>query len=147
MAHVRKQIRDAVITTLTGLSTTGSNVFRSRIYPLESNKIPGLCVFSKSEAKTFDTLTRPRSINRVLEIGVEAYVKATSDYDNTLDTIAVEVEEAIASDVTLGSLAKDTQVTSFEADFSGEGEQPVAIGRFTVEVIYRTLENDVETAA
>lgn len=147
MAHVRKQIRDAVITTLTGLSTTGSNVFRSRIYPLESNKIPGLCVFSKSEAITFDTLTRPRSINRVLEIGVEAYVKATSDYDNTLDTIAVEVEEAIASDVTLGSLAKDTQVTSFEADFSGEGEQPIAIGRFTVEVIYRTLENDVETAA
>jgi hypothetical protein len=147
MAHVRKQIRDAIITALTGLSTTGSNVFRSRIYPLESNKIPGLCVFSKSEATTFDTLTRPRSINRVLEIGVEAYVKATSDYDNTLDTIAVEVEEAIASDVTLGNLAKDTQVTSFEADFSGEGEQPVAIGRFTVEVIYRTLENDVETAA
>ena len=63
MAHVRKQIRDAVITALTGLSTTGSNVFRSRIYPLESNKIPGLCVFSKSEATTFDTLTRPRSIN------------------------------------------------------------------------------------
>lgn len=147
MAHVRKQIRDAVITTLTGLSTTGSNVFRSRIYPLESNKLPGLCVFSKSEATTFDTLTISRSINRVLEIGVEAYVKATSDYDNTLDTIAVEVEEAIASDVTLGNLAKDTQVTSFEADFSGEGEQPVAIGRFTVEVIYRTLENDVETAA
>ena len=147
MAHVRKQIRDAVITTLTGLTTTGSNVFRSRIYPLESNKIPGLCVFSKTEDVTFDTLTRPRSINRVLEIGVEAYVKATSDYDNTLDTIAVEVEEAIASDVTLGSLAKDTQVTSFEADFSGEGEQPVAIGRFTVEVIQRTLENDVETAA
>lgn len=147
MAHVRKQIRDAIITTLTGLSTTGSNVFRSRIYPLESNKLPGLCVFSKSEATTFDTLTISRSINRVLEIGVEAYVKATSDYDNTLDTIAVEVEEAIASDVTLGSLAKDTQVTSFEADFSGEGEQPVAIGRFTVEVIYRTLENDVETAA
>ena len=42
MAHVRKQIRDAVITTLTGLSTTGSNVFRSRIYPLESNKITGI---------------------------------------------------------------------------------------------------------
>lgn len=147
MAHVRKQIRDAIITALTGLTTTGSNVFRSRIYPLESNKLPGLCVFSKSEATTFDTLTISRSINRVLEIGVEAYVKATSDYDNTLDTIAVEVEEAIASDVTLGSLAKDTQVTSFEADFSGEGEQPVAIGRFTVEVIYRTLENDVETAA
>lgn len=147
MAHLRNQIRDAVVTRLTGLSTTGSNVFRSRIYPLENNKLPGLCIFTKSEATTFDTLTRPRSISRVLEIGVEAYVKAISNYDNTLDTIAVEVEEAIASDVTFSNLAKDTQVTSFDADFSGDGEQPVAIGRFTVEVIYRTLENDVETAA
>ncbi len=147
MAHLRNQIRDAVVTRLTGLSTTGSNVFRSRIYPLENNKLPGLCIFTKSEATTFDTLTRPRSISRVLEIGVEAYVKAISNYDNTLDTIAVEVEEAIASDVTFSNLAKDTQVTSFDADFSGDGEQPVAIGRFTIEVNYRTLENDVETAA
>lgn len=147
MAHLRNQIRDAVVSRLTGLSTTGSNVFRSRIYPLENNKLPGLCIFTKSEATTFDTLTRPRSISRVLEIGVEAYVKAISNYDNTLDTIAVEVEEAIASDVTFSNLAKDTQVTSFEADFSGDGEQPVAIGRFTIEVNYRTLENDVETAA
>lgn len=147
MAHLRNQIRDAVVSRLTGLSTTGSNVFRSRIYPLENNKLPGLCIFTKSEATTFDTLTRPRSISRVLEIGVEAYVKATSNYDNTLDTIAVEVEEAIASDVTFSNLAKDTQVTSFDADFSGDGEQPVAIGRFTIEVNYRTLENDVETAA
>tara|TARA_R110000803_G_scaffold37745_2_gene81429 strand:- start:326 stop:769 length:444 start_codon:yes stop_codon:yes gene_type:complete len=147
MAHLRNQIRDAVVSRLTGLSTTGSNVFRSRIYPLENNKLPGLCIFTKSEATTFDTLTRPRSISRVLEIGVEAYVKAISNYDNTLDTIAVEVEEAIASDVTFSNLAKDTQVTSFDADFSGDGEQPVAIGRFTIEVNYRTLENDVETAA
>ena len=147
MAHLRNQIRDAMVTRLTNLTTTGTNVFRSRIYPLESNNLPGLCIFTKSEVTTFDTLTRPRSINRVLEIGVEAYVKATSNYDNTLDTIAVEVEEAIASDVTFGSLAKDTQVTSFEGDYSGDGEQPIAIGRFTVEVIYRTLENDVETAA
>jgi len=147
MAHLRNQIRDAVVSRLTGLSTTGSNVFRSRIYPLENNKLPGLCIFTKSEATTFDTLTRPRSISRVLEIGVEAYVKAISNYDNTLDTIAVEVEEAIALDVTFSNLAKDTQVTSFDADFSGDGEQPVAIGRFTIEVNYRTLENDVETAA
>jgi hypothetical protein len=59
----------------------------------------------------------------------------------------VQVEEAIASDVTLGGLAKDAQVTAFEADFSGDGEQPVAVGRFTVAVQYRTAENDVETAA
>ena len=69
------------------------------------------------------------------------------NYDNTLDTIAVEVEEAIAADITLGGVAKDAQITAFEADFAADGEQPVAVGRFTVTVEYRTVENDVETAA
>lgn len=147
MAHVRKQIRDAIVTAVTGLTTTGSNVFRSRIYPLEQSKLPGLCIFTRSEAVEFDTMTLARSISRVLEVQIEAYVSATANYDNTLDQIAVEVEEALAADVTLGGLAKDTQVTAFEADFTGDGEQPVAVGRFTVTVQYRTAENDVETAA
>ena len=147
MAHVRKQIRDAIVTALTGLTTTGSNVFRSRIYPLESSKLPGLCIFTRSEAVEFDTLTISRSINRVLDVSVEAYVSATANYDNTLDTIAVEVEEALAADVTLGGLSKDMQTTAFEVDFAGDGEQPVAVGRFTVTVQYRTAERDVETAA
>ena len=147
MAHVRKQIRDAIVTAVTGLTTTGSNVFRSRIYPLEQSDLPGLCVFTRSEAVEFDTLTMSRSINRALDVQIEAYVSATANYDNTLDQIAVEVEEALAADVTFGGLSKDSQVTAFEADFSGDGEQPIAVGRFTVTVQYRTAENDVETAA
>jgi len=147
MAHVRKQIRDAIVTALTGLTTTGSNVFRSRIYPLETGKLPGLCIFTRSESVEFDTLTISRSVMRELEVTVEGYVRGTANYDNTLDTIAVEVEEALAADVTLGGLSKDLQVTNFEADFAGDGDQPVAVGRFTVLVQYRTAENDVETAA
>ena len=34
MAHLRKQIRDNVVTALTGLSTTGSRVYGSRVYPM-----------------------------------------------------------------------------------------------------------------
>ena len=147
MTHVRQQIRDDIVTTLTGLTTTGSNVFRSRIFPLEETNLPALCIYTKSEASEYDTIGLPRSVNRVLDVAVEAYVKGVSNYDNTLDTIAVEVEEAIAADITLGNLAKDAQITAFEADFAGDGEQPVAVGRFTVTVEYRTVENDVETAA
>lgn len=147
MAHVRQQIRDAIVTALTGLTTTGSNVFRSRIYPLEKAKLPGLCIYTRSETTEFDTLTISRSVQRELEVAVEAYVSATANYDNTLDTIAVQVEEALTADVTLGGLSKDMQVTGFEAEFAGDGEQPVAVGRFTVAVQYRTAENDVETAA
>ena len=57
MAHVRQQIRDQIVTALTGLTTTGSNVFRSRIFPLEQTKLPALCIFTKSEATEFDTIT------------------------------------------------------------------------------------------
>ena len=146
MSHVRQQIRDDIVTTLTGLTTAGSNVFRSRIFPLEETNLPALCIYTKSETSEYDTIGLPRSVNRVLDVAVEAYVKGVSNYDNTLDTIAVEVEEAIAADVTLGGLAKDAQITAFEADFAGDGEQPVAVGRFTVTVEYRTVENDVETA-
>jgi len=147
MTHVRQQIRDDIVTTLTGLTTTGSNIFRSRIFPLEETNLPALCIYTKSETSEYDTIGLPRSVNRVLDVAVEAYVKGVSNYDNTLDTIAVEMEEAIAADITLGGLAKDAQITAFEADFAGDGEQPVAVGRFTVTVEYRTVENDVETAA
>ena len=34
--HIRQQIRERVGTTLTGLTTTGSNVFQSRVYNLEN---------------------------------------------------------------------------------------------------------------
>ena len=147
MAHVRKQIRDAIKTALTGLSTTGANCYQSRVFPFESTKLPALLIYTKSETTDFDTISLPRDVMRVLEINVEAYVQGTANYDNTLDQIAVEVEEAIAADVTLGGLTKDLQTVAFEADFTGDGEQTVAIGRFTISATYRTLENDVETAA
>ena len=147
MAHVRKQIRDSIKTALTGLATTGANCYQSRVFPFEPSKLPALLIYTKSETTDFDTISLPRDVMRVLEINVEAYVQGTANYDNTLDQIAVEVEEVIAADVTLGGLTKDLQTVAFEADFTGDGEQTVAIGRFTISATYRTLENDVETAA
>ena len=47
--HVRQQIRERIGTTLTGLTTTGSNVFESRVYPLEDSKLPALIIYTKSE--------------------------------------------------------------------------------------------------
>ena len=46
MAHARQSIRDNVVTAVTGLSTTGTNVFRSRVYPLGENKLPALCIYT-----------------------------------------------------------------------------------------------------
>jgi hypothetical protein len=146
MSHVRKLIRDDVVTTLTGLATTGTNIYRSRVYPLAANKLPGITIYTKSDASEYATNVRPRTILRTLTVVVEAYVQALSDYDSQLDTIAVEIEEALAADVTRGGYAKDTRIVAFDAEYSGDGDLPVASAVFTIEVLYSTLENDAETA-
>ena len=76
---------------------------------------------------------------------VEIYVKGTSNYDDQLDQISLEIEDALYADLTLNGHAKDLQITRFEADFAGEGDQPLAFARMAVDVIYRTSENDPET--
>lgn len=147
MAHVRKQIRDNIVTTITGLATTGSNVYRTRVYPLADAKLPGLAVFTDSEEIEPSTITPPRTQMRTLTVRIEAFVKGVSNFDDQIDTISEEVEEALAADITRGGLAQDTRITGFEADFSGEGDQPVGVGRISVLVDYVTIENDVGTAA
>ena len=148
MAHVRKSIRDNIVTAVTSLSTTGARVYRSRIYPPETaNDLPGLCVYTLREASEADTMgASAHGLAREVDIVVEAYVRATSNYDNTLDTICVEVEEAVATDLTRGGNAKDTLLESTEFELSGEGDQPVAMARLTYSCFYRTAASDVETA-
>ncbi len=104
MAHVRKSIRDNVVTTLTGLTTTGSNIYRTRVYPLAEDKLPGLAIYTRDESTAYDTMGKPRTQIRRLAVLVEIYVKGTSNYDDTLDTICVEIEEALYSDLTRGGL-------------------------------------------
>lgn len=144
MAHIRKLIRDNIETTLTGLSTTGSNVFASRVYPIQTAKMPGLCIYTSSETIEAQTIKPPRGLIRSLEVSVEAYVESAVA-DDVLDGIAAEVEAAMTTDLTRGGNAKDTRLVSFEADFAGEGERPVVVGRFIFEIVYSTQETDAET--
>ena len=146
MSHVRQDIRDNIVTTLTNLPIIGTNVYKTRVYPLANNKLPGLCIYTGSETSESVTITRPRTKLRILEVFVEAYATATADLDDALDDICVEVEEALALDVTRGGKAKDTVVTATEMEFSGEGDKPVGVARMTVTVTYMTPENSVETA-
>lgn len=146
MSHVRQQIRDEIVTTLTGLGTTGSRVYRSRVYPVADNKLPGLLVYTSTEDIETVTITPPRTQMRALTLTVEAYVKGVSNFDNQVDTIAEEVEAALAQDVTRGGLAKDTTVTGFEVEFNGDGDQPAAVGRLSVRIDYATLEDDASVA-
>jgi hypothetical protein len=143
MAHVRKQIRDDVVTTLTGLITTGTRVFASRVYPNEAGKLPLLCVYSLNEASELIAMNGNQLL-RSLEIVVEGYAKAKANLDDTLDAIAKEVEEALAVDPTRGGIAHKTVINDTEISLSEEGEQPIGVIRMSFQVDYVTTSGDVE---
>lgn len=146
MSHVRKQIRSYFETQLTGLASIGSNIFESRIYPLVQAKLPALIVYTSSEDVEEVSFSSSVSQERKLTVTVEGYVRALANFDDSLDQIAVEVEEAILDDRTLGGLSKDCQLTGISTQFSGEGEQPVGTIVLSFEVTYRTQSGQPETA-
>lgn len=144
--HVRQQIREYFGTTLTGLTTTGSNVYESRVYTLQNNTLPSLVIYTKSEISEPIVIGTDRVMSRELSVIVEAYCKATSNFDDTIDTISKEVEEAIMADRTLGGLAKDTYVESTEIEYTGEGEQPVGYVTLTFLTNYYVQETNPDVA-
>ena len=144
--HVRKQIRDAVVTAVTNLTTTDTNVFPSRVYNLQDSEVPGLLVYTNDEASGPQTMSIPRSLERNLEVIIEGVAKSNTDLDDILDTIAKEVETAIAADVTLGGLTKDITLTLIEIGLTGSGQNPLGNARMTFTANYFINEDDVTTA-
>lgn len=136
--HVRQQIRERIATTITGLSTTGANVFQSRVYPLDVDSLPALLVYTSSESSDVDVMGTTLGMNRMLNVSIEAYVKATVDFDDIVDDICKEVEIALGADRTLNNLAKFQYLSSTEIQFNGEGDKPVGVVTMGYAVQYRT---------
>ena len=144
MAHLRQQIRERVATTLTGLTTTGSNVFQSRVYPLENTKLPCLLIYTREESSEPLDMAPPRTIEKRLSLVVEGYVKDNSNYDDTIDTITKEVETALYGDRLINNLAKDSFLVTTDISFNGEGDNPLGIVVMTFEIPYHHTEGSLE---
>ena len=143
MAHKRQLIRERVATTLTGLSTTGSNVFQSRVYPIENTKLPCLLIYTREETSEPLTTNPPRAIEKILSLVVEAYVKANANYDDTIDTITEEVEEALYGDRLINDLALDSFLVNTDISYNGEGDNPLGIVVMTFQITYHHTEGSI----
>jgi len=144
--HLRRQIRERAATTLTGLTTTGSNVFQSRVYPMESAGLPGLCIYTTEETVEMQSMGGTRHVSRDLTLIVEGYATASANVDDTLDQIGKEVEIAMSGDIKLNNLAQDSYLSSVEITLSGDGS--TGIGKITHSyiVIYQNAENAPDAA-
>ena len=148
MSHVRQQIREAFGTACSGLSTTGTNVFQTRVYPLETGALPGLCIYTTSESIS-DVVGEiggaARLVSRALSVRVEGYARASSNLDDTLDTISAEVETAVANSSTIDGLITDMELSSTDVSFT-EGDREIGVITLDFAVVYTTAFNDPQTA-
>ena len=145
MAHLRQSIRERIGTLVTGLSTTGSNVFQSRVYPVEDGSLPCLLVYTTSEESEVTEIASPRPMTRFLNVIVQGVVGATMP-DDTLDDISKEVEVALAGDVTINSLANNSFLSSTSIEFNSDGAKPIGTVMLNYIVEYRNLDNNPESA-
>lgn len=148
MAHARKQIRDAVVAMLTDLSTTGRNVFPSRVYSLADEELPSVSVFTgdanNDEVVTKVTLgntTKFPLFKRDCPLLIEGHAKISDDIDDVLDQIALEIEVAMSNPITIGERTVPAQLRSTAKVLSGDSEDQIGVVRLLYIVTYVTAEN------
>lgn len=144
--HLRRQIREAVATAVTGLTTTNTRVFQSRVWPAGDAELPALFVYARSETATPVTVHSPREYERNLLIDVVGVAKASADLDDTLDQIAKEVEIALTNPVS-ALAGKATEITLQSTDIEMEqGERTTGRITLTYQVDYFNIENAPDVA-
>ena len=147
MTHVRKQIRDLAVTAVTGLTTTGANVYADRAYPIPQDKLPALRIFYSRESVELSqgAMGADPTMHRRVFLTIVGYADG-SGLDDTLDTIAVEVEIAIDGEGDFSGKSVGN-ATYTGADFGlDEGDSRTGFISMTFEITFRTAESDPETA-
>lgn len=134
--HVRKQIRDAVVDALTGLTTTGSNVFVRPAWTRTASQLPAIEVETPVDQVDTDLSymgSSGASYYRRLVVRLHVIGKGATVQD-TLDQVAKEIEVALYADQTLGGLAKSIAGLEVEQELTDEQDKPT--GRQVVDVTY-----------
>ena len=142
--HVAKQILDNVVTTCTGLTTTNSNVFRSRVHTMLETALPALLIYAREdmlEDESSSLQTDGYKGNQyVLSVSIDAIEKDASETtaENNLFTIRKEVQTAMEADLTLSGKCKDLWLVEANIeDRTGSGDSPILVMTMLWNFLYR----------
>ena len=142
MAHMRKQIRDAVVSRLTNLPTAAARVFGAKRWNWQGGELPGIAVYTDSE--TAQRRSADGDQERRVDLIIDCAASASDELEDALDQMCAEVEAAMATDSTFGGLAWDSTYAGMTTDASTDGEKPVGIKRLRYSVTYETAEGAPE---
>ena len=130
-----EQIMAAVLTVVTGLTTTGANVQRDRIVSSDVN-------YSLSVEQGEDVPVEELGgafIDSLLNVSVVAFVKQTAAYSTRINLIRKEVYAAVMADRTLGLAFVKNVVSLGASNPEAEAglEKPVVRMAINFQVLYR----------
>lgn len=137
-SHVRAQIRAAFVAQLTGLPTTAARVYAGRTRPLAADHSPSLLVYARDERVSPSATLG--ALDRVLEIVVEGRVVAADAPDETLDTIAAEVETALGVLPTLGGRVLAVDLAASRVAVQADGKNHIGSVTLEFAVLHRSRE-------
>jgi len=139
--HAHRQIRDALETALSGLTTSAARVYANRVHPMDAANLPGLRIFALSEETEPLTIHRPLPLDRRLEVMVECCAKsAVSSLDDTLDLMSKEVETSLAAGIAVTGQTLYPVYQGMQMDLE-PGDLPIGIKRLRFSINFETMNN------
>lgn len=143
--HKAEQILDRVKTVLTGLTTTGSNVVRGRVFAFSDSTNDAISIFMGDDKPLDDLISGQSYEDWELSFDVIAHTKNT-DPEQRLNLIKKEIVIAIKADYTLNStciLLTERGWSKPELYGDYETRMGTCIGSFTA--LYRRAYADPST--
>jgi hypothetical protein len=135
--HVDQQLLDAIVSLITGLTTTGTRVYVSHPEDraLQADEIPAL--LPAIGAETVENVTLDGDIvQRTVDINIGVRIKGIGAIDETLTEIRKEVETALGPSITIGSKHVLLQYKGMaEPELNAENDQPMISARLDFQAI------------
>ncbi len=150
MAHARQTLRKAIVAAVTGLATTAARVSSRQLHTRQAADLPALIVdvaagAGESVSGAFADEFGTAHVRR-LSVTITAMVSALANYEDTLDTICLEVETALWAAAGVAALVVGFGLESTVIEVSGEGDRPVAVATMVWSFSYAVNETAPEAS-
>lgn len=141
MSHRRAQIREAAQVLLGGIPS-GPPVTQGMVYPWATVGLPSIDVTTPSEDMVQPSMGGPSYVqSRNLVLRVECRAEGDT-YLSTLDQMALEVEQAMMVDTSLGGLVASVRIERTETEADNQVETPIGVLRMDFAAMYSVSGTD-----
>jgi hypothetical protein len=143
VAHRAETILETIKTNLTGLATTGANVARGRVWPVDA--LPALSIYKGSDEASVDEPPLDTLV-RELDLSIHIHTSQTGNPETHLNAIAAEVFAALTADPTqgLGYVFTTELVADAEPEIVDSQDLPVGRMVSAWRIVYEHSKTDAE---